>query len=754
MTGPSAGGMWRRVGSFAALGLFVALSWSGMVVDPPFARIALACLPVIAAAALVVPIRRSALGDRAATILAATALVLATLAGIVIAGLPARLLPPGGWGDLGATVDLGFAAIGEGVSYPYDGPSPDSRLLMLIGAPLLVGVAAMFTFLPARFDAAAPRLGGLAVLISGYAMAETMYGPGAPVLRGVILLAGIVAWIWLPLLERRALVGAAALLAVALGAAVPATAQLADSEELIDYKEWSWAEQPIRSFNWEHTYGPIDWERSDETVFFVDGDDPNYWKTSVLDRFDGTRWVNSGIVRDPAELPTSVEGLPASALRDDWFSTAEVSVDRLTSGLIVGPGSGLNVLSGVQAAPSRDGSVVRSAEPLEKGDAYSVSGYTPDPSAEEMRASGWEVPPSLTPYVEILLPPAAGAPPEFVVPLRGGSPIAAGADGKLEASAYSRVAELADRLTDGAPTAYDAVKAVEAHLLQNYVYSEDPPERPLPLESFLFEDRIGYCQQFSGAMALMLRMEGIPARVAAGFSPGVFEGDDRYRVRALDAHTWVEVYFAGIGWVPFDPTPSASPAALRTGGSSAASSAASNLLALLSGAAQPFETGGPDRATDVEGGSADQLADEGGAVAAERSFPTRAVVVLAGIGAALGALIGGPALWRRARERKLGPEAALEARIAELRRALELSPVDVRPSATLLELETALRSRSEPLAGRYVKQLRRLRYGRPGATALPSARERRSLRRRLAEAGGLSARIAALRAIPPLAPRV
>ena len=108
---------------------------------------------------------------------------------------------------------------------------------------------------------------------------------------------------------------------------------------------------------------------------------------------------------------------------------------------------------------------------------------------------------------------------------------------------------------------YDAVKAVEDHLQSGFTYSERPPSREYPLEAFLFEDKIGYCQQFSGAMALMLRMSGIPARVVSGFSPGSLNRDTgEFRVRDLDAHSWVEVYFADIGWVTFDPTPAAAPA--------------------------------------------------------------------------------------------------------------------------------------------------------------------------------------------------
>jgi transglutaminase-like putative cysteine protease len=757
VSAPAVGGAeaeWRRLGSFAALGLFVALGWSGMVAEPPLARVALSCLPIIGAAALLVPLRRSRLSDRSATVLGTGLLVVAALAGIAIAGLPVRLLLPSGWGELVSTVERGFAAIGEGVSYPYEGPSADSRLLMLVGAPLLLGISALLTFLPPRRESAEPRLGGLAVLLGGYLMAVTMYGPGEPVLRGVVLLAGVVAWIWLPVLRRRALLGAAALLALALGAAVPATAQLSDGEELIDYREWSWSVKPIGSFNWEHTYGPIDWERSDETVFLVESEEPNYWKASVLDRFDGTRWVNSGIIREPLEVPTTVEGFAAGPLERDWITAASVSVDRLTSGVIVGPGTDRRVLAGVDATPSADRSVLRAGAPLERGDAYEVRGYTPDPTVDEMRAAGWEVPAALDSQVEVMLPRRASGPTEPVLALREDPVLAARAGRQIGRSAYARIAGLADRLTEDAPTAYDAVKAVETHLLDNYVYSETPPERPLPLDSFLFEDRVGYCQHFSGAMALMLRMEGIPARVAAGFSPGVFEGGDRYRVRALDAHTWVEVYFAGIGWVPFDPTPSASPAELRTGGASAASSAATSLLALLGGA-EPFGTGGPDRATDVEGGAPDRLAGDSGSLAEERSFPTRPMLALLAIAALVAAVIGGPALWRRLRERRLTPEAAVEVRIAELRAALERLPLGAGESATLLELEGALRSRSEPLAGRYVGHLRRLRYGRPrpAAGVTPTGQERRALRRRLGERGGLAARIAAWRAIPPLSPR-
>ena len=83
----------------------------------------------------------------------------------------------------------------------------------------------------------------------------------------------------------------------------------------------------------------------------------------------------------------------------------------------------------------------------------------------------------------------------------------------------------------------------------------------MPLEHFLFDTKAGYCQHFSGAMALLLRFGGIPTRVATGFSPGGFrKSQGEWVVRDRDAHSWVEAWFDGIGWVTFDPTPTATPA--------------------------------------------------------------------------------------------------------------------------------------------------------------------------------------------------
>ncbi len=74
------------------------------------------------------------------------------------------------------------------------------------------------------------------------------------------------------------------------------------------------------------------------------------------------------------------------------------------------------------------------------------------------------------------------------------------------------------------------------------------------LTDFL-RNRIGYCQQYAASMAVMLRLAHVPSRVVLGYAHPVPDGSGSFTVTTFDAHAWVEAYFAGIGWVPFDPTP-------------------------------------------------------------------------------------------------------------------------------------------------------------------------------------------------------
>jgi hypothetical protein len=126
----------------------------------------------------------------------------------------------------------------------------------------------------------------------------------------------------------------------------------------------------------------------------------------------------------------------------------------------------------------------------------------------------------------------------------------------VRSSPYGPSYALARRLAAQAASPYAFATSVQRYLAHGYTYNEKPPQRPYPLEGFLFRDRLGYCQQFSGAMALLLRMGGLPARVASGFTAGSPNASNsQWTVSDIDAHAWVEVWFPHYGWLPFDPTP-------------------------------------------------------------------------------------------------------------------------------------------------------------------------------------------------------
>ena len=121
-----------------------------------------------------------------------------------------------------------------------------------------------------------------------------------------------------------------------------------------------------------------------------------------------------------------------------------------------------------------------------------------------------------------------------------------------------RVPDLARTVTASANNNYDRAALIQSYLRNNFKYSLDPPAiEPLdPVGSFLFKSKSGYCEYFAAAMAVMLRTLKVPTRLVNGFQTGSYNsiGKD-FVVRARDAHSWVEVYFTGYGWVPFDPTP-------------------------------------------------------------------------------------------------------------------------------------------------------------------------------------------------------
>ena len=133
--------------------------------------------------------------------------------------------------------------------------------------------------------------------------------------------------------------------------------------------------------------------------------------------------------------------------------------------------------------------------------------------------------------------------------------------------------QLAQEWTAGQTTPYDQAAAIEQHLRnpQFFQYTLSPPKVPDKttwwLVYFLTQSHRGYCQYFASAMGSMLRSLGIPARLVSGYGPGttrdvngpqIREGSTEQIVTTSDAHVWVEAYFPGYGWIPFEPTPPSS----------------------------------------------------------------------------------------------------------------------------------------------------------------------------------------------------
>lgn len=168
---------------------------------------------------------------------------------------------------------------------------------------------------------------------------------------------------------------------------------------------------------------------------------------------------------------------------------------------------------------------------LDKGSSYSVTGFIPDVTPDDLRTVGQ-------------------AYPDWV----------AAQYLQLPDSLPDRVRERAQEIAQAAPTPYDKAKAVEDYLRQfpvDYNVKETPPGRD-SVDYFLFESQRGYFDYHASAMVVMLRSLGVAARLAVGFV--VDQSDQQsdtgaYAVRDRNSYAWAEVYFPKYGWIPFNPSP-------------------------------------------------------------------------------------------------------------------------------------------------------------------------------------------------------
>jgi transglutaminase-like putative cysteine protease len=505
-------------------------------------------------------------------------------------------------------------------------------------------------------------------------------------------------------------------------------------------------------------------------VLRVDARRPSYWKVENLDDFDGAVWRTSRLSSLGGDVEDDLAG--DYLQRPQWTEQLRVTVRRLEGTQVVTAGTALRVEE--SSRPVREGEAPGAfvaSDSFTSGDSYTVTAHVPRPSPGQLAeaTTGREgrhvdedlqftVPLRRDPSVEQMIPRTdAGAVaseavvrfPAFDMIDAGRKPVAlfpeAGRLGPgglaLKVSHYRETWRLAKRLRAEATTPYEYVLAIDRYLQDGFSYSETPapipPERTV-LDAFLTETRSGYCQHFSGSMALLLRMGGVPARVVTGFAPGGHsDRKDAWIVRDTDAHSWVEAWFDEYGWVTFDPTPPATPAR-------------SQIAALT---ATPEE--GSDASGDAPAGSAARTGGVRPDLLGSQSGP-------GGAGAGAGAEDGGISAWwlapplllvaaggawwlarRRWRSHPVG--GRLERLVAELEAALRRLGRPATEGMTLQQVEAGLRR--TPQAAAYVRALRAGRYS-PAAT-LPTPAQRRALRSALARGGGPFGRIRALLALPP-----
>jgi len=253
-------------------------------------------------------------------------------------------------------------------------------------------------------------------------------------------------------------------------------------------------------------------------------------------------------------------------------------------------------------------------------------------------------------------------------------------------------------------------------------------------------------------------MEGIPARVGGGFQPALLNvttpaaADSTWAASALQAHAWVEVFFGGIGWVPFDPTPATNTTASGVGGA-ASQGLLLPVLASAAGAHASRRGGGQLPPFLAETLTVPRPHAGGGSSLGLAAWQWALLVLVAA--SVLVAWLRARLARARTRDRT-ADAAGLETAVRELERALHGFAWSLLPGMTLTQIAQRFERAAQLQAAAYVRRLRDRRFGPAQAltaTELAAARaERVALRRALARGRGLRGRLRALRLLPPRAP--
>jgi len=495
--------------------------------------------------------------------------VVAVVVTLFLAGAVAFDIGPG-WSLPGRVL----GRFGNGFLEFYDVQVPFARA----EHPHMHGVLliALFAFVLAFALAVATRRLALAalVLLVGVGWPGTLL-PGHDLVRGALLLAAVLATT--ALLRRHpgrtlgpALVAGGVIVLAALAAtASPALAKHA----FLNWQHWDLYTKPARpvdvSYVWNSTYSGLTFRGKPTTVFTVKASpQAHYWRVSVLNTVQGGHWFEEPSPEyGPPPVPLGEEGLiPPRERQENAWEKQHVTIAALRDVRL--PGGSVPVRyeggHGVGDLTFDPTGIAFAKEPLSRGDQYDVWSYEPAPTPSQLAASkpvyGGPIV-SRDTYREVqprVYPRLFGRPDrsDYVTYLMTKF---ARAD---ELRPFLGLYEQAEKVAGGARSPYAAAVALERWFRYGggFTYDQHPPAPApgvQPLEDFVVHTKRGYCQHFAGAMALMLRYLGIPSRVAVGFTSGQFNsGSGEWVVSDRDAHMWVEVWFRGWGWVPFDPTPS------------------------------------------------------------------------------------------------------------------------------------------------------------------------------------------------------
>jgi transglutaminase-like putative cysteine protease len=444
---------------------------------------------------------------------------------------------------------------------PFDpGRFAQTDGLVQLSFALLLGLFA-WLLLDGRFG-----LTAVSAAFALFAIPSTAVGMTDRGLRAAIFL--LLALAILAVCQRRVPVGGSAMgQLAAIGAATIVAGLVVGSAPgvakgaFFDWRHWNplagdGARKGV-SFVWDENFGPLHFPKNPTTMFTVSSTEPHYWKAGVLTAFNGTSWLSQDIDQrfyndsDGFAAPPSM--LPPNAQRPRHGDVAEVTItiDGLADSRLISTGQAMRfhlTSQRVNAKMASDGTTFVSSD-LPRDATYSVTAYSPNPTVKQLADAGTRFPADVEEGVVVN---------DQRIPVWGSGDTVKSVGLDTDLLRASNQAWHDAGADDPAASEYGAVAALESYFHgKQFHYDQTPPRGTGPvLADFMLRSHRGYCQMFSGAMALVLRLHGIPARVAYGFTEGHATSDGQYKVVDRDAHAWVETYFPGYGWMPFEPTPS------------------------------------------------------------------------------------------------------------------------------------------------------------------------------------------------------